>query len=110
MSAELDRAIEALLEELDGLKRKEAELKESINRLSVMNGGDPKFHDVKYEGSVYAGSNLKIRPDQFFGMGVATAAKEYLKMRGGAATAQEILDALKRGGFEFPEDWQEKHW
>lgn len=42
-----------------------------------------------------------IKPDQFFRKGLATSVKEYLKMKNGAATAKEIFDALKSGGYEF---------
>ena len=42
-----------------------------------------------------------IKPDQFFNKPLATAVREYLQMRRGAASVDEIYAALERGGFEF---------
>lgn len=49
-----------------------------------------------------------LRRDQFYGVPLASAVKDYLRMRGdpksggaGAATVNEIFAALKAGGFHF---------
>lgn len=98
MSEPIKIAIESLYEEMEVLSKRMTELKKSINNLKAIIGEDQPFKDLEM-GSLTGGAN--IRPDQYFGKGLATAVKEYLKARNRAATAQEIFDALKNGGFEF---------
>jgi hypothetical protein len=51
-----------------------------------------------------------IRNDQFFGLSPTSAAREYLRMKGSATTAKEILEGLLRGGFEPPSEWKENNY
>jgi hypothetical protein len=106
MSEDLNNAVESLYAELDRVNKKAIEIKKSINSLSTLLDKPQPFTEVELASSSMGHSN--IYPDQFFGKGIATAVKEYLKMRGRASTAQEIFDALISGGFEFPEEWGEK--
>ncbi|MCX6174744.1 MAG: hypothetical protein NTZ27_08355 [Ignavibacteriales bacterium] len=98
MSADLTSAIESLYAELETLTKRANEIKKNINSLSALMGKEQPFTDSEFSS---IGNSANIRPDQFFGKGLATAVKEYLKMRGQAVTAKEIYDALKTGGFEF---------
>lgn len=98
MSDQIRSAIDSLYSEMEILNKRMAEIKKSINNLSVINGEEPPFKDLEF--TTVVGTN-SIRPDQYFGKGLATAVKEYLKARGRAATVQEIYDALRSGGFEF---------
>jgi hypothetical protein len=105
MSADLKKAIESLTTELQTILQKEASLKRTINELSVLVGDPPPYSNI--DSSIITGI-IRVQPDQFFGKALTTAMKEYLRMRGRAATAEEIYTALKEGGFEFTGD--EKFW
>jgi hypothetical protein len=105
MSADLNQAISSLYAELGSVEARSLEIKKMINNLSAMLGESLPFSNV--ETTVGFG-NQSIKPDQFFGKGLSTAVKEYLKMKNQACTAQEIFDALRAGGFEFSKDWGEK--
>lgn len=106
MSSKINEAIEALTEELNKLHQRAVEIKKTINQLYVVQGENPPYNDVDFKP---ISGTINILPDEFFGKGLATAVKEYLKMKGRAATAQEIFDALKRGGFEWSKDWSKEH-
>ncbi|MGA9115595.1 MAG: hypothetical protein WB626_02360 [Bacteroidota bacterium] len=101
MSVELTKAIEALQGELVAIMQRGLEIKKTINQLSALNGEDPPFSDVEF--NTVTGS-VNIRPDQFFGKPFNTAVKEFLRMKGRAATAEEIYKALSQGGYEFSGD------
>jgi len=98
--------MESLYAELKLVDGRSIEIKKMINNLSTMLDKQPPFKNI--EASMALG-NQSIRPDQFFGKGLSTAVKEYLKMRDQACTAQEIYDSLRAGGFEFPKDWTDKY-
>jgi len=106
MSNDLNRAIEGLESELATAEKRVSELKKTINNVCAMMGEPPKYSDADFISSFGAAS---IRPDQFFGKALTTAIREFLRMRGRAATAQEILEGLKTGGFEFPSEWGAKY-
>jgi len=55
-------------------------------------------------------STGSIHPDDFFGSSLAGAVKKFLRMKGRSASAEEILEALERGGYEFPEEWKKKDY
>ena len=99
MSEEITKAIESLNGELRAISVRETEIKKTINQLAALNGEPPPFSDVE-SPTLLAGTG-SIRPDQFFGKPFNTAVKEFLRMKGRAATAEEIYGALKQGGFEF---------
>jgi hypothetical protein len=67
--------------------------------------GVPLPYDVQAEGSAPAAAVRVIRADQFANYGApSTAARAFLEWRGkerGAATADDIFDALVSGGFAF---------
>lgn len=97
-------AINRMVEELARLEGEASELKKTINKLCGFAGRPPMFQVV--EPSRVNISSL--RRDQFFGVPLATAVKQFLEMRGdpkagglGAATINEVYDALVSGGFDF---------
>lgn len=105
MSTDLSQAQESLFSELNVVEARSTELKKMINNLSAMLDKPLPFPNI--ETTAPFGSQA-IKPDQFFGKGLATAVKEYLKIRNQSCTSQEIFDGLKMGGFEFPKEWGEK--
>jgi hypothetical protein len=107
MESGYDVAIESLKKELEQIEKKASEIKSTINKLSALADKPQPYADA--ELTTFSHS-VALRPDQFFGRGLSTAVREFLKIRGSACTAQEILEGLKAGGFEIPEDWQEKHY
>lgn len=49
---------------------------------------------------------MRVRPDEFYGKSVLTAARMYLEKRKQAASAADVLKALQDGGFDFSTlDW-----
>ena len=48
-----------------------------------------------------AGAFLRIRPDEDYGKGFATAAGNYMERRKVAVTHDEVLRSLEQGGFDF---------
>lgn len=105
--AKFTEAISALYERLDDLIEQERTIKRTINDLSVIDGGEAPFPDVELGGP---GDVRRIRSDQFFGKSLNGAVKEYLRIVGRAVPVREILEGLKRGGFEFPAHWGNEHW
>jgi hypothetical protein len=95
MADELGPAITALQRKLDEQLQAVADTKRTINMLLKMSGQDALYPDTDGERS---GS---VRPDQFYGKGLATSAAEYLAMRKQACQTDEILRSLEAGGFDF---------
>ncbi|HUD13905.1 MAG TPA: hypothetical protein VMQ56_09655 [Terracidiphilus sp.] len=95
MSDELGPAIAALQRKLEDQLQGVADTKRTINMLLKMSGQPEQYAESDNERSGY------VRSDQFYGKGVATAAAEYLAMRKQACQPDEILSALKAGGFDF---------
>lgn len=89
--------VRRLEDEANELKRTVNKLCQYANRPPAYSVADTKVPDV-----------FNIRRDQFYGVPLATAVREYLSMRGdpktgglGATTVNEIFAALKEGGFAF---------
>ena len=106
MSNHLRKALEGLRLELEKLQAQEKEIMKNMNSIASMLGEKTPFENI---APTQGGST--IRPDQFFGKGLAPAVKAYLLTRGRAVPAHEILEGLKAGGFSIPQDWKsEKYW
>jgi hypothetical protein len=92
-------AITELHDKLAVKEQEAADLKKAINVLLATIGEGPEFTEFPKE----AGSNrgLQIRPDQFFRKSITAAAFEYLKAKGNAASVDELIDVLKRGGCDL---------
>jgi hypothetical protein len=103
MREEFRPAIEALQKDLADLQKKASDTKSTINRLCELAGAPPMYDDVAEDGSQPTITTL--RADTFYGKVINTAAREYLQMRKaaglGPATARDIYENLKRGGFAF---------
>jgi len=88
-------------------ERKAQELRSTINLLCEEAGQAPKYVDVTAGTSQFGGGQLltQLKRDSFYGKKQMTAIREYLEMRrsqgDGPATPQEILEALKLGGYKF---------
>jgi hypothetical protein len=103
MGNRLSGAIEELEEHLAAQLDEVAETKKMINALSKRMGEEPRYPDVSVE------QTGMVRPDQYYGRPLATAASEYLERRKRACKAEEILQGLLDGGFDFDAlDWKEK--
>lgn len=74
--------------------------KQAINVLYETLGDSPPYlHEEDL------GAKQSIKRDQFFRKGFAPAASAFLKIKGHACTAEEVLRGLEEGGFDFP--WEE---
>lgn len=102
-------AIEALEKDLSDLERQANGLLQSINLLREKAGLPPRPGGWQgasgQEGASASSSSLvKLHSDSFTGKKLGSAVREYLEMRKRAggdapATAREIFDALKEGGY-----------
>jgi len=107
MDTKLKDAVDVLYGQLNELEEKKKNIMRTINDLSVINGEEKPFSEIDSNISS-TGSSIRIEPDTFYSENVNGMVKKYLKMKGKAATAKEILDALERGGFVFPKQWTDK--
>ncbi len=108
MSSDYRKAIDALYIDLNKIEAQGSEIKKTINMLSKLVGDDAPFTDLSTDFSLSQSTTL--RPDQFFGKSIGTAVKEYFNIFKKASTAEEILDSLKKGGFEFADNWKESNY
>jgi hypothetical protein len=95
MNVQLAPAISALEEKLVEQQRVVLDTKRSINILLKMAGENPRYAEDDVSSSGW------VRPDQFYGKPLTTAAAEYLAMRKQACQPAEIVRALEDGGFDF---------
>lgn len=102
MDDKLSGAVEVLVAQLNDQMKQVADTKSTINALLRSMGKEAMFQDVNVEQA------SAIRPDQFYGKGLATAVQDYLKRRKQACGADEILRGLEQGGFDFRSvSWKE---
>lgn len=104
MSDGFDVVIASLNEELNKAMKAVIEIKKMINNAHTLKGEAPPYTDVDFNPIT---GTINIMHDQFFGKGLSTAVKEFLAMKGRAAKAEEIFEALNKGGFEWPNAWKE---
>jgi hypothetical protein len=105
-----ERAINDLVAKIADRMQPIIEDKRMVNKLCAIAGISPRFPDIESEAS----RPLSIRRDQFHAKPLATAVREYLEQRGpsgkgglGAATVNEIFDALLNGGYKAETDDEE---
>jgi hypothetical protein len=95
-------AYQASLEDVEAAERVVAEKKKVSNMLAPLAGVETPFDSVDAPAATALGA---IKIDQFTSMGApSVAARAYLEMRGkekGAATFEQIFEALQRGGYVF---------
>ena len=99
-----DGAITNLIMKIDERLKEIAEEKRMVNKLCSHAGIPPRYPDVESESAV---GSLVFARDQFHAKPLATAVREYLERRGtsdkgglGAATVNEIFEALSAGGYK----------
>jgi hypothetical protein len=104
-------AINDLVAKIDERMQPILEDQRTVNRLCALAGKSPLYPDA--DTGRYGARAIKR--DQFHGKPLATAVKQYLEVRGpsdrgglGAATVNEIYDALIAGGYK-PETTDEMH-
>lgn len=107
MDKEIIAAISKMQEKLEVKMKEIAELKKAINVMRGTIGEEPIYDEV--EEKVRDGSE-SLRPDQYFGQPLARAMKDIIKSKNQAMSAQEILEQLEKGGFEFPTNWKKKEY
>jgi hypothetical protein len=101
MTKTLDQAINEIVADIGRLEAQIREKKTTVNTLCAVAGRDNMYALDEPEQAVPS----KIRPDQFYGQPLASAVRVILEMRKqqnlGAATNNEIYDALIAGGYTF---------
>jgi len=101
MTKTLDQAIDEIAADIGRLEAQIREKKTTVNTLCGVAGRDKMYALDEPEQAVPS----KIRPDQFYGQPLASAVRTILEMRKqqnlGAATNNEIFDALTAGGYQF---------
>jgi hypothetical protein len=111
MTDALRAAIEEMTRTLEQKLKEAADLKRTINILARQMGEEPVYPETDEEITRRPASAMKLRPDHFFGKPPTTAAREYLEIRNEPATAEEILEALARGGFDFDaQNWKDEKY
>lgn len=105
MEKETTALIGRMVADIEKKELELADLKRTVNSVCIFEKLPPRYTDVD---AATRSSSGQIRRDQFHGVPQATAVREYLTMRGdskagglGAATVNEIFEALKTGGFRF---------
>src|SRR4051812_40736175 len=101
MPKTLDQAIDELVAEITTGEAEVRKKKETVNTLCQVDGRPAMFTLTDAASAI----PTKIRPDQFYGQPLASAVRTILEMRRqqdlGAATNNEIYDALVAGGYQF---------
>jgi hypothetical protein len=101
MTKTLDQAIDEIVAEIGKFESEIRDKKKTVNTLCGVAGREPMYTLDAPEEAVPS----RIRADQFYGQALATAVRTILEMRKqqnlGAATINEIFDALTAGGYTF---------
>lgn len=99
MTKTVDQAIDEIVAEIDKAEAEIRDKKKTVNTLCTVAKRDPLYKLDEPEQVV----STSIRPDQFYGQQLATSVRTILEMRRhlGAATINEIYDALTKGGYQF---------
>jgi hypothetical protein len=101
MNKTLDQAIDEIVADIGKLEAQIREKKTTVNTLCGVAGREKMYQLDEPEQAVPS----RIRPDQFYGQPLASAVRIILEMRKqqnlGAATNNEIYDALTAGGYTF---------
>jgi hypothetical protein len=101
-------AINDLVAKIEERMRPILDDKRMVNKLCVIANLPPRYPDVETDATR---GSMTIRRDQFHKKPLATAVREFLEQRGssdrgglGAATVNEIFDALISGGYQAETD------
>lgn len=105
MIPEANAAIEAMMALVEQKAKELVDLKRATNVMCRQLRLDEIFAEVEEA----VGGMMRVKSDQFYGKSPIVAAREYLEMKQEAVRAEEILEALVRGGFDFnAQNWPEK--
>lgn len=99
MKDALEKTYELYEDKLKKLFDEVSDTKKMLNHLAKDLGRPIPFEDVISET---VGQGKKVKPDQFYNKPLATAVRDYLEMWKEAREWQEIIQALREGGFELP--------
>jgi hypothetical protein len=101
MTKTLDQAIDEIVAKITALENDIRDQKKTVNTLCAVAGRDELYKLDTPEEAIPS----RIRSDQFYGQPLASAVRTILEMRKqqnlGAATVNEIFDALDAGGYTF---------
>ncbi|HEX9750488.1 MAG TPA: hypothetical protein VGB22_04240 [candidate division Zixibacteria bacterium] len=100
MSEHLRKSIEELTARLNAQENEVANTKRAINALCQAMDEPPRYRSVEPERT----ESQAMRPDQFFGKPLASVVREVLEMRGHAMQVSEVMDTMKRGGYDFGDE------
>jgi hypothetical protein len=108
MPDHIDQTIAALVKKIEEQQSAISKIKTTINQLLELEGRPPMFSDADLQPATGGTTVVAYsRNDAFYGKPLATAVKMVLEARGkaghGAATAEELYQALVDGGFDFEE-------
>lgn len=103
MEQELNAAILKLQEQLEERMKEVLKIKKAINVMRATIGQEPLYEEAEEKIQT---QNKTLRRDQYYGMPLAKAVKEIIRVKGEAMPAQDILDQLQLGGFDFPDNWK----
>jgi hypothetical protein len=103
MSDHILKTIEQAKEQLHKQEDAVITTKKLINQLCSFAGIPPEYQDADLQSSVMQAA--VVRRNAFFGKPLATCVREFLEMRRDKpvkeASLNEIVDALKEGGFDL---------
>ena len=95
---------------IENIRIKDAEvtnLKRAANTFFRAAGEEPPYPEADADNPDVTGP-MRLRPDEFYGKGFATAARAFLVRRKQAVEAEEVVRGLELGGFDFEgQGWKE---
>lgn len=100
MKNQFDDAIEQLKVRIAEMEAEAIDLKRAVNSLYKTSGQPPLYAETELVLKGFSGLG-GVKPAQFYGKSPITAAREYLEMRGDPVELDEILEALRKGSFDF---------
>jgi hypothetical protein len=101
MTKPFDDVINTLKARVSELSDEVLDMKRTVNSLCKASG-QPAFYTDSELKPTSIGGLPTVKPAQFYGKSPTVAAREYLDMRPDEpVTLEEILDALRKGGFDF---------
>ena len=107
MSESMKATIAELQRHLEDLEQQAIDTKRTINSLCRVLGDEPIYSEHELEDGVGAVGALvtDLKGDEYFNKPLASAVRMILETRRdnnlGPASAEEIYEALSKGGFEF---------
>lgn len=107
MSDHIQQTIEAAIEKVRALEADIAIRKASVNNMCRLFDRPEVYADTETKQGSSNGPVVLVQRNAYFGKGFSTAIQEYLKARERAnlqpkeATLDEIISALKDGGYDF---------